>query len=110
MGSILATLIYFSAFYGLPVCFLLSGLGALVRSKQYKSTFLKLLSWSIAGMTIAVGAYGLFVLFMVYGVQNPAYQGQGLGYVLAVPILLAPLGALIGGLIQLIWLLVATHR
>jgi hypothetical protein len=105
--SIFATLIYFSAFYGLPVCLLLSALGALVRYKQYQSTFLKLLSWSIAGMTIAVGVYGLFVLFMVYGVQDPAYQGQGLGYVLAGPIILAPLGAVIGGLIQLIRLLVA---
>jgi hypothetical protein len=98
--SILSTLLYLAVIYGLPSCFLVAGLAALVRYRRFGAVFYRVFTWSIAGATIAVSGYSLLLLSLVFIVKDPAYQGQGLGIALSGPIILAPLGAIIGGLLR----------
>ncbi len=94
----LSTLLYWGIICGLPSCLLTAGLGALIKYKRFGAIFYKIITWSIAGATIATGGYSLLLFFIVFIIKDPAYQGQGLGIALAGPAILAPIGAIIGGL------------
>ncbi len=73
--------------------------------RRFGAVFHRIFTWSIAGATIALGGFSLFILAMVFIVKNPAYQGQGLGITGGLgAIIIPPLGAIIGGSIRFILL------
>jgi hypothetical protein len=99
----LATLVYWTILYGVPTCLLVAILAGLIKHRRFKATFFWVLLSALIGMTIAVSGYGLFLIFMVLIRQDAAFAGQGLGIALAGPIIFAPLGAIGGGLIGLLY-------
>jgi hypothetical protein len=99
----LATLIYWTVLYGLPTCLIVAILGGLLRYRRFVATFFWILLGSLVGMMISVGGYGLFLIFMMFVRQDPAFAGQGLGIALSGPIVFAPLGAIVGGLLVFVW-------
>jgi hypothetical protein len=72
--------------------------------RRFGTVFYRIFTWSIAGTSIAVVGYSLFLFFMIFIVKDSAYKGEGLGLALAGPIILAPLGAIIGGFLRFILL------
>lgn len=78
--------------------------------RRFRDVFYRILKWSIAGATIASGMYSLFLLSVVFIIKDPAYRGQGLGIALAGPTILAPLGAIIGGSLKFILLIVSRRN
>lgn len=72
--------------------------------RRFGAVFYRIFTWSIAGMSLAVVGYSLLLFYIVFIVKDPAYKGQGLGIALAGPVILAPLGAIIGGSLRCILL------
>ncbi len=99
MVSMFSALLYLGVAYGLPTCLLVAGLGAAIKYKRFGAVFYKIMIGSIAGASIVTGGYGLLLFLIVFVVENPAFQGQGLGIAVAGPMILAPVGAFFGGFI-----------
>jgi MFS-type transporter involved in bile tolerance (Atg22 family) len=101
MVSMLAALLYYGLVYGLTNCLLVAGLGALVKYNNSRTIFFRIMTWAMLGTAIAAGGYSLLLFFIVFIVEDPAYQGQGLGIALADPIILRQLVRLLGASLDL---------